>query len=185
MNVLTFVTTGQFQEVDGTWHVRSPNPYGKWVYVLSNLDQVTDPKDRELLETMANRRLEKPDADIQDLVAQLGDEGKTVYAFVTATTPAEVAERFEALPPAIKAGIEGLDVSHHDLAPLSATLILVHGKGDPVIPYTESMRLARAAPHSQLYLVNALSHVDLGGVSFNDMRHLGCALDALLKIRSR
>lgn len=184
VNVLTYVTTGQFQEPDGTWHLRPPNPYGKWVYVTSNLDQLEDPRDRQLLETMASRRIDAPEAPIDDLVTQLGPEGQTVYAFVTAATPTEVAERFEQLPPGIKERIEGLDVSRHDLAPLSANLILVHGKGDPIIPYTESMRLARAAPHTQLYLVNALSHVDLKGLTLNDMRHLGCALDSLLAIRA-
>ncbi len=184
VNVLTFVTTGQFRAPGGPWQRRSPNPYGKWVYVMSNLEQVTDPNDRQLLKTMAERRIEDPEAPIDDLVGQLGDEGWTVYAFVTATTPDEVAERFDRLPPQIRAGIAGLDVARHDLSQLSARLILVHGMDDPIIPYTESMRLARAAPHAQLHLVNGLSHVDLGGLSVNDMRLLGCALDALLSIRS-
>ena len=185
VNVLTFVTTGQYQAPGGPWQKGTPNPYGKWVYVMSNVDQVSDPEDRRLLETMARRRLDDPDAPIDDLVKHLGQEGKTVYAFVTATTPEEVAERFTQLPPKIQEGIAGLDVSRHDLAPLAATLILVHGKGDPIIPYTESMRLARAAPHAQLTLVNGLSHVTLGGLKLNDLRLLGCAIDALLAIRGR
>ena len=183
MNVLTYAITGQFQTPDGSWHFHPPNPYGKWVYVTSNLDQVGSPEDRALLETMALRKIADPEASIDDLVGSLGDEGRNVYAFVTATTPREVAQRFERMPPRIKEGIIGLDVSRHDLSPLSARLILVHGKRDPVIPYTESMRLDQAAPHAQLYLVNALSHVDLGGISLNDMRLLGCALDDLLSIR--
>jgi pimeloyl-ACP methyl ester carboxylesterase len=183
VNVLTYVTTGQFQAPDGAWQIRPPNPYGKWVYVMSNLDQVTDPKDRQLLETLAQRRLDDPEAVIDDLVGQLGPEGQTVYAFVTARTPEEVVERFQRLPPKIQESIAGLDVSRHDLSPLSARLILVHGKGDPIIPYTESMRLAQAAPNTQLFLVNGLSHVNLGGLSISDMRLLGCALDALLAVR--
>ena len=185
LNVLTYVTTGQYQAPGGPWQKGKPNPYGKWVYVLSNVDQLKDPNDRRLLETMAQRRIDDPGAPIEDLVGQLGPEGQSVYAFVTATTPEEVAERFKQLPPKVQEDIAGLDVSRHDLSPLAAKLILVHGKEDPVIPYTESIRLARAAPHAQLTLVNGLSHVNLGGLALNDLRLLGCAIDSLLAIRRR
>lgn len=183
VNVLTYVTTGQFQAPGGPWQVGKANPYGKWVYVMSNLDQITNADDRRLLETMAQRRLDDPEAPIDDLVGQLGEEGRTVYAFVTATTPEEVIARFTLLPPKVQASIAGLDLSRHDLSRLGARLILVHGRNDAIIPYTESMRLARAAPHTQLTLVNGLSHVDLGGLALNDLRLLGCAIDALLAIR--
>lgn len=183
LNVLTYVTTGHFQAPDGDWQVRPVNPYGKWVFILSNLEYVKDPGDRRLLRTMAERRLAEPDAAIDDLVGALGAEGQTVYAFVTSRTPEEVRERFERLSPEIRGSIEGLDVARRDLSPLSARLVLVHGKGDAIIPYTESLRLAQAAPHAQLTLVNGLSHVDLKGLSLNDMRLLGCALDALLSMR--
>lgn len=183
LDVLTYVTTGYFRAPGGPWQVRPPNAYGKWVYVMSNVDLITDPQDRRLLETMAERRLDDPEAPIADLAGQLGPEGKAVYAFVTATKPEEVAAGFQELPPKIRASIVGLDLSRHDLTPLAAKLILVHGKGDPIIPYTESIRLAQVVPHSQLFLVNGLSHVNLGSLALNDVRLLGCALDDLLAIR--
>lgn len=183
LNVLTYVTTGQFQAPDGPWQIRAKNPYGLWVFVESNLEYVQDAGDRARLAEMAERRLKDPAAAIADLASGLGPEGKTIYAFMTSRTPAELESRFAQLPPRIRAGIEGLDVARRDLSPLSARLVLVHGVEDPIIPYTESMRLARAAPHSQLFLVNGLMHVNLGGLSLGDMRQLGCALDALLALR--
>lgn len=182
-NVLTYVTTGQFRAPGGDWQKREPNEYGKWVYVISNLDQITDPRDRERLKTMAERRLKDRKAPLEDLVDQLGDEGMTVYLFVTAKTPEEVVSRFAQLPAHMQERISGLDLARHDLSQLGARLILIHGKGDPIIPYTESIRLSQAAPRTQLTLVNGLSHVDLGGLSVEDMRLLGCALDAFLAIR--
>jgi fermentation-respiration switch protein FrsA (DUF1100 family) len=57
------------------------------------------------------------------------------------------------------------------LAPLAldrfrGCALLLHGTGDPVIPWTESLRLYRAfAPgHARLHLIEGLNHVDAGGL---------------------
>jgi hypothetical protein len=50
------------------------------------------------------------------------------------------------------------------LSKLSARLILVHGKNDPLIPYTESLALSRAVPASraQAFIIQRmLGHVEL------------------------
>jgi hypothetical protein len=40
----------------------------------------------------------------------------------------------------------------------------VHGRGDPTVPYTESLRLAAARPgNTTLLLVGILEHVEGGG----------------------
>ena len=42
-----------------------------------------------------------------------------------------------------------------------ARLLLVHGRDDPAIPFSESVRLAAAAPdRSRLVLVGLISHVE-------------------------
>ena len=47
---------------------------------------------------------------------------------------------------------------------IRARLILVHGRADRAVPYTESLRLAAARPeHTTLVLVGVMDHVEGGG----------------------
>jgi pimeloyl-ACP methyl ester carboxylesterase len=64
------------------------------------------------------------------------------------------------------------------LSPLSVAraipgrLVLIHGRGDRAVPYTESLRLAAARPApTRLVLVSLMDHVETGrGVSWQDAR---------------
>ena len=76
-----------------------------------------------------------------------------VRAFVAANDdlledPARLPALLEALSP--------LRVAREITAPV----VLVHDRGDPVVPYTESLRLAAARPGTTLVLVDGLGHVD-------------------------
>ncbi|MEE8623188.1 MAG: alpha/beta hydrolase, partial [Alphaproteobacteria bacterium] len=55
-----------------------------------------------------------------------------------------------------------LDLKKQDFSKLAARLILVHGRDDAIIPYSESEALAAVAPRADLYVVDSLAHVDLG-----------------------
>jgi fermentation-respiration switch protein FrsA (DUF1100 family) len=50
--------------------------------------------------------------------------------------------------------------------------VLIHGRGDRAVPYTESLRLAAARPApTRLVLVSLMDHVETGrGVSWQDAR---------------
>lgn len=180
---LTFAITGYYRQEDGQWKRGKPNPYGKWVYVLSNLDRVENPDDRERLREIAERRIDRPDAGIEDLAGGLGPEGRQIMAFLSESDPERVSERVRALPVGLRRDMAEMDLSDRDLTGIHTRLILIHGKGDPVIPYTESLRLAHAVPQAQLFVVNGLTHVDLGQLAFGDLVTLGCAVDALLSER--
>jgi pimeloyl-ACP methyl ester carboxylesterase len=158
--VLTFTTTGYFRE-QGRWTHTTPISYGKWVFVLSNLDLLPEPDSRKALARMAERRMADPGAPLDDLVSQLGAEGRAVHALVTNTDPQRVSALIRALPEAVRQELDALTLAGRDLSALRARLILVHGREDAIIPYTESVALAAAAPQSELYLVDGLSHVDV------------------------
>ena len=66
------------------------------------------------------------------------------------------------------------DLSRRDLAELPGQIRLLHGRGDPIIPFTESQRLQRALPaaRTRLYLTDGLVHADLRGVSLGDAASL-------------
>lgn len=161
--VVTFFTTGRHRtEAGGRWRWRRPNAYGKWVFVLSNLERVGNRDDRAALEAMARRKLDDLDADIADLSARLGPEGRAFDALLNNTDPERVTELIAALPAGVRADMAALDLSKRDLSRLRARLLLVHGREDDIIPFTESRALARAAPEgtADLHLIDGFSHVD-------------------------
>jgi hypothetical protein len=57
--------------------------------------------------------------------------------------------------------MRALDLSSRDLSALEGQVILIHGRDDTMIPFTESLSLARAASGvSHLFVINSLSHVE-------------------------
>jgi pimeloyl-ACP methyl ester carboxylesterase len=161
VRTLTYLTTGYYQ-VDGRQQYRNPNAYGKWVYAMHNISRLQDPSDREALSAMVRRKLDSPEAAVDDLRTHLSAAGEAVYEFITNTDPEKVAALMENLPTAVRADIAALNLAAHDLSGLRAEVILVHGRDDDIIPYTESISLASALPPGQgkLFLLDGLHHVD-------------------------
>ena len=184
VEVLTFFTTGYFQK-DDQWSYLAPNVYGKWVFVRSNADRLSDPADQQILKTMAERRMVDPDAPLNDLEDRLGPEGEAVYAFVVNREPSRVRSLLQELPAGIREDIAELNPALRDLSSLRSRLLLVHGYDDNIIPHTQSIALARAVPEDQsrLFLVQGLMHVDIEPGLFSRWR-LWRAVDALLAERS-
>jgi len=134
---------------------------------------------------MAERKLADPDADVADLVAGLGAEGKAVYALLTNDDPDRVPALVQGLPPTVAAEIAALDLKTRDLGALTTKFVLVHGLDDPVIPETESMALAAALPddHANLYLLDSLDYVDPKPAGLSDKLKLLDAIYTVLAVR--
>ena len=184
--VVRFFTTGHYRETpEGSWRHRQPNAYGKWVFVRGNAERLSDAQDRSLLAEMAERRLESVEADIGDLVPRLGAEGRAVYALLANRDPDRVPALIASLPEVVRRDMAALDLKRRDLSKLSARLILVHGRDDSIIPYSESKALAAALPEGQakLYVVNSLAHVRLGATGLGDTLVLWRAIYRLLEER--
>lgn len=160
--VLTFFTTGYYRQ-EGRWQYLQPNDYGKWAFVASNIHRLNDAEDRRIFRQLTQRKLADPAAPTADLAVGLGKEGQALYAFVSNRDPRRVAQLLQALPVALRQDIAALNLAGKDLSRLSARLILVHGLHDRMIPYVESVALAKAAPAGQthLFLVKGLEHVDV------------------------
>ena len=185
---LTFFTTGYYRDAEGTpWRHRPPNAYGKWVFVRSNAGRLDDPGDRALVAAMAERKLADPGADVADLVARLGSEGRAVHALLANSDPDRVPVLLAALPAAVADDIQRLDLKRRDLASLKTRFVLVHGRDDPIIPESESRALAAAlAPgRADLTILDSLNHVDPQPAGFIDKARLLGAIYALLAIRDR
>ncbi|MBI3452979.1 MAG: alpha/beta hydrolase [Rhodospirillales bacterium] len=181
--VVTFFTTGYFRGLPGApWRYMEPNAYGKWVFVLANAAKLESDADRTTLIAMARRKLADLDADIGDLARSLGPEGAMVAALLANNDPARVPALVAALPAAVRADLSALDLSARNLGALRARFIVVHGRDDAIIPYTESQALARALPagRTRLTLLDSLAHADLSPAGVMDGWRLARAVYALL-----
>ena len=185
---LTFFTTGYYREAPGAqWRHRTPNAYGKWVFVRSNAGRLDDPGDRALVATMAERKLADPGADVSDLTVRLGPEGRAVHALMVNRDPDRVPALVAALPAGVAADIRRLDLKRRDLASLETRFIVVHGRDDPIIPESESRALAAAvAPgRAELTILDSLNHVDPRPAGLLDKARLLGVIYTLLAIRDR
>ena len=181
--VITFFTTGYFQK-EGEWHYLEPNRYGKWVFVFSNAEHLSDPRDWSAFRAMAERRLNDPHARIEDLSRRLTPEGRALLALLENRDRVSTPALIDGLPAAIRADMEALNLANQDLSRLRARLILLHGTDDAIIPYTESMALAAAVPpkRAELFLIDGLAHVDMQPFRL-DRRAMWRAIKALLAQR--
>ena len=181
---LSYGITGYYQ-ANGESRYQAPNQYGKWLFVLSNSDSVTDPRDREFLRLIATSRINNPGAADDVLVQRLGNEGQAVMDYVANNDPARSTGLYAGLPLQIRRTIEALDLSNTDLTKLHAHVLLVHGYDDSVIPYPQSMALAQALPpdRAELFLYHGLEHVDTRLERLRDGWTLWHAVYALLQER--
>lgn len=184
-NVLTFFTTGWYRDGE-KWRHMVPNHYGKWVFVLSNIDRLSDPADRKLFRAAAERKMEDINAPVDDLAARLGREGRSLYEFITNSDPRQVPRLMERLPEAIRRELALLDPSSRDLAYLAARMVIVHGRDDDIIPAAESLALARAVPahRRRLFITEGLMHAELKP-GLADAFRLWRAVCAILRERDR
>lgn len=162
VETLTYVTTGYYTEA-GERRYRVPRVEGRWVVLLTQLDRVPDAEDRRLLDRIARKRLDDPETDTGPLAERLSPPGRAVYALLTNRDPDQVPELLAELPEGVRDEIEALNLAQRDLSGLQAYLLLVHGRDDDVIPWTQSQALKAAAPEGQaeLRLVTGLTHVEV------------------------
>jgi pimeloyl-ACP methyl ester carboxylesterase len=184
--VITFFTTGAYRKADGEeWAWMEPNPKGKWVFVLSNIDEVESPGDRELLRAMAEAKLSNVNARIDGLAARLGPEGQSILALLENRDPNRVPELLEALPTGLQDRMNALDLARRDLSGLELPVLLLHGRNDAIIPYTESLALKDALPPGggDLFLLDNFSHVELEEPSLEDTLTLLSLVYSVLRER--
>ena len=184
--VIRFVTTGAFRaRGDAREHRVEPNPYGRWAFVLANIGSLGSAADAAPLSDIAQRRMRDATADISDLARLLGPQGQAVLALVDNRDPDAVTRLIEALPSSIRAEIDGLNLALYDLGKLRGHLILVHGRDDRMVPYSESEALAAAVPSARvaLFLIDDIDHVDFNAVSLANAWKMWRAVLALLDER--
>ena len=165
--VVTYITTGFYLVVDELGTARrkrsQPHPYALGVFTRSNLDLLERPADRRALRRYADYLLGQGIGDDEPVIGKLGPDARAFYDLLSNQDPQRVAGLLQQLPPRIRGELDGIDPSAQDLIRLQAQVLLLHGRGDNLIPYTESLALAQALPPDQvqLFVIDGLAHVDL------------------------
>ena len=95
--------------------------------------------------------------------AKLAPDARALYELVANEDPHRVAALIDKLSPRIKNELHGVNPAKRDLSQIKAQVILLHGRGDTMIPYTESIAIARALPAEQvtLFLIEGYAHTDV------------------------
>jgi hypothetical protein len=192
---MRFFTTGWFEH-EGQCKRIIPDDSGRMVLAYSSLDYLANDADRNVFDRMVRLRMRDPDADLSALALQLSEDARAVYALAVNDDPARFDELFSRLPERMRADIDQLDLAQHDLGLLKARLILVHGRKDNLIPWTESPALAAAVPAglARVFLIQRiLGHVEISAPSIftwhfwyedlPDLWRLWRAIDLLLAER--
>lgn len=142
----------------------SPYDKGKWIFALGVSEKLPQYSDRLAMEAIARRAI-YGNADDAHLPApsSLSPGGAALLELLTNTTPDRVPVLLARLPATLRAEISGLNPAEQPLETLHARLLLLHGRDDHVIPYTESIALAQSVPagRSHLFIIDGLAHVDL------------------------
>jgi fermentation-respiration switch protein FrsA (DUF1100 family) len=163
VDVIRFVTTGHFAWEGHRGHIPS-SPHARGRFLLANLDLVQEAQDQEILVAVAKGLA---DGEWRPTVRtdRLSPWGAALYALLMNTDPERVDALIERLDPRIRERIACLSPSRV-IERLQAHLVIIHGLEDDYIPYSESLRLAAAAPrkgHVHLALTRLISHVDVVG----------------------
>jgi fermentation-respiration switch protein FrsA (DUF1100 family) len=184
--VIRFVTTGVFRPSGSAreFHIE-PNAYGRWAFLFANASRLDDAENGRRLEDIAQMHFRDPVADTSRIAAGLGPQGRSVLMLVENRDADAVGRLIAALPPGIRKEIDGLDLALYDLSKLRGHLILVHGRGDPMVPYSESEALAAAASKARvsLFLIDDIGHVEFNAVSAANGWTMVRAIASLLEER--
>jgi len=159
-DVIAFVTTGAYHW-NGQRFARRQEDYNRWKLLALLVGIVSDGAQQQRLADIAERKLANPGDDTTALESGLDRQGRAILALVLNRREDAVASLVAALPEAAREAL-----AH--LSPLSsvprirARLIVAHGMADDSIPYTESLRLAAAAPDAHLALFETFHHTGPG-----------------------
>ena len=113
---------------------------------------------RYIDELAAERRIAN-----QRILPGLAPDARALQALLINRDPERVPGLIAQLSRRMRREMDGLNPAAHDLRQLEAQMILIHGRGDNIIPYTESIALAQALTPGRvaLFLIDGFTHVDL------------------------
>lgn len=154
VELLRYFLTGAYGYGGAAGRV-APRPEAARLFLRQNLDLLENAEDRRVLDGwLAAPGLPPPSG--------LFPQGAAVLSLVENRDPARVDALVRELPPGLQHLLVRLS-PEQEISRISARLFLVHGRRDPAVPFTESLRLAAAArtkPGTRAVIVGVLAHVE-------------------------
>lgn len=182
-NIITFFTTGYYRDnITHKLKYRYPHYYLKWVFTHSNAALVQRDVDRQTLLAVSES---DDDSDLQSELHRLAPDARALYDLISNDDPKRVSDLLGKLPAVMRKELAGINPASRDLSQLKAQVILLHGRGDSMIPYTESIAIARALPAEQvnLYIIEGYAHTNIKPKR-KDLPQILAAMQQLLAQRS-
>jgi len=182
--VVTFATTARYRlPGDGRWHKGTVEAAAKWIFLATNAAVLENAEDRRRLVSLGRDCFDGCTVDAEALRAELEAEGRALLDLITNKDPNAVPRLIDALPSRAKEQLRALSPASHDLTSLAGRLILIHGREDTLIPFSESRALARAVPNSEIFLIDGFSHITPDAVGWTGQLQLIDAVQAVLARR--
>ena len=183
INVIRFITTGYY-EYQGEEGHHKPEPYGKKIFFLNNLDYVQSERDRRILKGIfTNEVMERKNErkEIRPLLGRLSPEGLALYELLVNEDPKRVDGLIRRTDRRFQDYLDRLSMGRV-VPSVEAYLIIGHGTSDPIIPYTESLRLADAVKDKSkvhLAILNLFAHMDPSQKSYSIKDYLTVYLPSI------
>jgi dienelactone hydrolase len=185
VDVIRFITTGYFEYGGEKGHLE-PQPYGKWVFFLNNVDYVGNENDRRVLrEIFKNEQMETP-PNPAPLLKRLSPRGRYLYELLVNKDPARTDALVKKIDPRVQNYLKKLSL--RPVVPeIRGHFIIGHGNTDPLIPYTESLRLADAVGDKQrvhVAILRLFAHVDPSQSKFSFKEYFTVFIPSALEFYS-
>jgi pimeloyl-ACP methyl ester carboxylesterase len=142
VEVIRFLTTGRFRD-EGREREGEALLEGRWIVLGANANAFPDPADREALRAISIRRRADPAAGIADLASRLGPAARSALDLLANTDPGRFDALLARIDPGLRALLDDLSPARRLAQPIGADLYLLHGRSDAIVPYTQSLALAR------------------------------------------
>lgn len=181
-NIVTYFTTGYYHdEKSGKLTYHRPHYYLKQVFTISNSDLLNSKTDRDRVRDLIDNDIE----NVNETLANLAPDARALYELIINEDPERVASLIDRLSPPIKNELQGINPAIRDLSTVKAQVILLHGRGDTMIPHTESISLAKHLPKdkTRLFIIEGYAHTDVKPKP-GDLPQLLGAMDLLMQQRT-
>ncbi len=184
-SIASYITTGYYRTSErDQWQYLSPHSYAALVFGLSNTGLLNNDSDRRRLSSFIWELSEAEDSSDLTPLKGLADDANALQNLLINQDPSRLPALLDRLSPLMRKELESINPAGHDLSELKAQVILLHGRSDNIIPYTESVALARILPQRQvrLFLIDGFAHVDVH-LTREDIPKLIQVMDLLLEQR--
>jgi len=143
-----------------------PVRMGKWLFLRHNMALLGLIGYEVEVETIVRRKLANENADISALAARLPERVRELLALIGNRDPGKFDALFRAQSVDLRIRMNDWSL-RPDISKTAMPIFLLHGRTDPFVPFSESVRLADLARQRKegsdlvrLIITDSLSHVD-------------------------